>query len=248
MLGELYQPRGLALETAQAVLEVDNPYACNVALGCKNRCKYCYVPGLLRMSRDAPMRFPKKPPVQLVTHQLDFGKLKERPGGVFLCFLTDPFLSCNEPYTELLIEELTLEYEIPVATLSKVGTSLLINVRHGMSIVSLDKYFCREWEPNVASPKIRVACLRDRGFSWVSMEPYPPVAIWRQHLAPLLEEIKFVDLIIFGKWNYDRRANTEAARADYAQNILMLEDFCKSNSIRLHVKSNTLAFAFTGGQ
>lgn len=191
---------------------------------------------------DAPVRFPKKPPAELVSHQLDFKKLPERPGGVFLSFLTDPFAKCNIQQTEGLIETLAFDYEIPVATLSKVGTSQFPSVRHGMTIVSIDRYFSQKWEPNTATPKIRIAALRDRGFSWVSMEPYPPSAIWRQHLMPLLEEIKFVDLIVFGKWNYDRRANTEAARIDYVDNVVVLRDFCKSNSIRLHIKSDTLKF------
>ncbi len=34
MLGELYRPMGKALEHARVVLETEEPYAVNVALGC----------------------------------------------------------------------------------------------------------------------------------------------------------------------------------------------------------------------
>jgi hypothetical protein len=75
------------------------------------------------------------------------------------------------------------------------------------------------------------------------MEPYPPSAIYKQDIKALLEELAFVDLIVFGKWNYDKRATTEEARQEYAENINVLTDFCKSNNIRLHIKSDTLSFA-----
>jgi len=246
-LGELYKPSGLARETAQAVLEVDEPYAVNVALGCSNGCPMCYGPLATRQSREKWMnvRQPKKKPAELVDFQLSFGKLHERLEGVFLSFLTDVFLKENEENTELLIELLYFDWEIHrIATLSKLGTSLFSGVRHGITIVSLDEKFWRKYEPNALHPRKRIKLWEDRGYTWASVEPYPTSAIWKQSLEPLLEELKFVNLIVFGKWNYDKRANTEQARQEYADNIHTAEDFCKSNSIRLHVKSNTLKFAF----
>lgn len=232
----------MALETAQAVFQIENPYACNVALGCENRCGYCYVPKVIRKPKDVEMRLPKEPPATLVTRQLDSGKLQEKPQAVFLSFMTDPFSKRNCLNTEDLIEVLALEREISVATLSKSGLSKFPTVRHGMSIISLDRFFWREWEPNTMRPKMRIANLKAKNSPWVSLEPYPPSDIWRQHLTPLLEELKFVDLIIFGKWNYDHRATTEKAQYDYRSNVSTLRDFCKSNSIRLHIKSDTLRF------
>lgn len=244
MLGELYKPKGLARETAQAVLEVKEPYAVNVALGCENDCDYCYGPLCMKMSREQwrEMRFPKKHPVELVQKQRD--KLPYLPEGVFLSFFTDPLLLVNRVRTEELIDLFLNEWKVPVATSSKVSVSSFSMVKHGMTVVSLDERFWKTYEGNSPSPRYRIEQLsrNDIFYNWFSVEPYPSSAIWKQPIQPLLEELKFADLIVFGKWNYDKRANTEQARKEYAENIHILRDFCKSNHVRLHVKSDTLKF------
>lgn len=245
MLGELYNPQGLALETAQAVLEVEDPMACNVAVGCTNACKYCYVPLWMRKSRERckEVRLPRELPEVLVERQLI--KMKpERPEGVFLCFLTDPFIDVTAPLTQPLVKLLVEDWKVRVATCSKMGTSPFLKVRSGMTIVSADPKFWLEFEPNANSPENRIIELQliDRvgGYTWAALEPYPVSAIWEQNILDLLEQIKFVKLIVFGKWNYDRRATTEEAKAEYLETIETLRDFCKSNHIRLHIKSDTL--------
>jgi len=259
MLGELYRPRGLALETAMAVLETEETqtYACNMAYGCSNNCRYCYVPIFTR--RWTPVcgiRLPKKPPVDLVNHQLKRQRqfhftlqLGAQQLGVFLCFLTDPFLQQLQIESERLIYLLTIGYKIRVATLSKLSSPMFhnVNIRRGTTVVSIDHDFWRQYEPDTIPPLIRISSLKRykskfNDFTWLSMEPYPPSAIHKQRIEDLLEELKFMDLIVFGKWNYDRRARTEEARKEYEDNINILTDFCKSNNIRLHVKSDTLNF------
>lgn len=244
MLGELYKPKGLALETAQAVLEAENVYAVNVAWGCPNGCSYCYGPKVSKQSRQVWMtpRYPKVPPVDLVRRQLERGL---KPDGVFISFETDPFLPGVEDATEELIEMLIFDYDVRVATLSKMGVSCFSGVRHGVSIVSLDEEFWMQHEPRTLRPNLRLSLLEDRGYGWISMEPYPPSAIYKQNFKGFLEYFKdaYVDLIIFGKWNYDSRSRTEEARKEYADNISILTDFCKSNDIRLHIKSDTVKIA-----
>jgi DNA repair photolyase len=254
MLGELYRPHGLALETAKAVLEVEDPWAVNVAWGCSNGCGYCYGPKVGRQSREQWMkvRLPEKSPADLVREQLRRGL---NPEGVFLCFDTDPFLpeiQHRVPYeftTDDFIYMLTREYGIRVATLSKLDVPSLSGTRAGVTIVSLDDDFWRQFEPNTTPPDGRLARLHTRkkefgDYVWVSMEPYPPSSIYKQNFEALLERLKFIDLIVFGKWNYDRRARTEEMRIRYAQNIKTLLSFCRKNKIRLHVKSDTGKWAF----
>jgi len=250
MLGELYKPRGLALETAQVVLQVKDPYACNVAYGCSNQCAYCYVPRFTRRKRceSEKVRLPKKPPVELVRHQLEYQWRFHWKSdlGVFLSFLTDPFLP-EVHGTDDLLYMLTRDYGITAATLSKLQVPGLSGVRAGMTIVSLDEEFMEKYEPNTTPPSARLVSLRTRkrefgDYVWVSMEPYPPSAIYKQDLEDLLKQLKFVDFIVFGKWNYDSRANTEEARREYAVDIETLTDFCKSNNIRYHIKSDTVDF------
>jgi len=260
MLGELYRPRGLALETATAVLETEQVYACNVAFGCSNKCGYCYVNKYTRRRRYAcEVRLPTKPPVELVRHQLEhqwrfhFAKGKKEI-GVFLSFMTDPFLPKLFDATEDLLKMLVFHYGFTVATLSKVQTSVwgtkfpsIEQMRHGITLVSFDEAFWQQFEPKTTRPYNRLVFLKAKkelysGYVWVSMEPYPPSAICKQNLTNLLNELNFVDLIIFGMWNYDKRARTEQARQEYAEDITVLTDFCKSHHIRLHIKSDTLRF------
>ena len=248
MLGELYRPRGLALETAQAVLQTEQVYACNVGYGCSNACLYCYVPKATHRKRYdcIQVRLPQKPLVDLVRHQIETQWRFHWTSrlGVFLSFLTDPFLPQVKESTEHLIAYL-LDLGVTIATLSKLATSYYYS-QHGMTVVSLDHDFWREFEPNTLEPQARIAALEDckgeKEDVWVSMEPYPPSAIHKQRIEDLLEELSFIDLIVFGKWNYDPRARTEQARQEYAGNIEVLTDLCKSNNIRLHVKSDTLNF------
>lgn len=243
-LGELYKPTGLALEQAQAALEIKNPWAMNVAWGCTNKCGYCYLQKtpLIGHKKIAFMRFPKEDPVRLVARQLD----KDiDPEGVFLCFGTDPFLPQNRGAAERLIT-LLLNQGVEVTTSSKMGISDHLGVRHGMTILSLDDIFCKRWEPNTPLPKFRVRKLRrghDRGdFTWGSIEPCPPPTIWEQDIAGLLDAISFVDLIIMGRWRYDKRASTEEARRAYVQIFAEVAEFCKRHGIEFHPKSETLDF------
>ena len=243
-LGELYKPSGLAREQAQAVLEVEKPYAVNVAWGCSNKCLYCYGPLVGRQSRETwkIVRHPKKDSVELVRKQLAKGI---DPQGVFISFETDPFLEENRQTTEPLIG-LLLEQGIRVATSSKVGASKHRGVRHGMTVVSLDEEFCTKWEPNAPSPELRIKELRkchDRGDStWFSLEPCPPPTIWEQDIKELLRAISFANLIIKGRWQYDKRASSEEAKKAYVRIMGEVADFCKSRKIRLHIKSETKEF------
>lgn len=245
-LGELHHPKGLALEQAQQVLELKNPHAVNVALGCRGGCTYCYGPrASFRGGKWGDVRLPKTPPISLVKKQLDGGLLIE---GVFISFLTDPYLPEVRSNTEGLISYLT-EQGIRTATSSKIDVSNQLENRSGMTIISPYKEFSVEYEPNVMSPQKRIAVLKgvsDRGqYTWVSLEPCPVKAIYPYKMKDLhdfWESLKFVDFIIMGKWNYDRRASTEEAREEYSMIIGEFEDFCENNKIRFHIKSDTLKF------
>jgi len=240
MLGELYRPKGPALETAQQVLEIKQPFACNVAWGCSNCCKYpCYN----AWRTKGKVRLPRYPPLALVGKQVANGLM---PEGVFSSFGTDPFLPSVELSTRDLVNFL-LAKGIKVATLTKmVPYCWSLKVRFGITIVSLDEQFRKTFEPNTSSIKERLKLLHlahiYHGYTWASLEPYPPPAIWKQDLRNLLNAISFVDFMIFGKWNYDKRANTHEAREFYRSTLPEFEDFCKAHRIRYWVKSGTRKF------
>lgn len=244
MLGELYRPSGKALEHARVVLETDDVYAVNVALGCTVGCGYCYGPLSTWQSREnwRQVRYPKKNPVDLITKQFDKGL---DPTGVFISFLTDPLLPRVRESTEE-VAWLLLDKDIQVATSSKIDLASVDGVRHGMTIVSLDDKFSIKEEGYAPSPKSRVKKLKDAHecgeYTWVSLEPCPCPGIWKQDLHKLLEELCFVDLMIIGKWNYDKRASTTEAREYYQGAVDVFRDFCTDHSIRHYVKSGTLKF------
>jgi DNA repair photolyase len=240
-LGELYIPTGKARETAAQVLEVSHPMAVNIAYGCTNCCAYpCYIPYI----EPGKMRFPKISPQVQILKQLD--EMKERPEGVFLSFATDPFLKENWEETVKVLHMLTMEQNIPAATLSKKAMSSYKGVRHGMTIVSLDNQFAAKYEKNAAMPTERLNLLRianrNDEYTWISMEPYPTPEKVRQNICHFLEALNFVDFMIFGKWNYDATTSTPEAKAFYQDAVAEFRDFCKSHGIRHYVKKETLNF------
>jgi len=248
-LGKLYVPKGEAYETAHQVLQKEKVYACNVAMGCSNACKYCYVGKATRgrVTRGS-MEFPAEYPHVMVHNQLERGL---KPEGVFLSFLTDPFLPCNTENTIKLVN-LLRESDIEVAVLTKLYPypQYLKDIKYGMTFITYDKDFWREYEPNTLSPHIRWQILFDIHrwgyYTWLSLEPVPPPSILHHNLIEELETFLFVDFIIFGKWNYDKRANTGLARQYYKRTINEFIDFCKTYGIRYHIKKKTMEFAFGG--
>lgn len=233
MLGELYKPGGKALETARKVLEIENPMAVNVALGCPNGCFYCHGPRSCYKSDWTNERLPKQNPLDLVKGQ------NLNPEGVFLSFATDPFVRENKKNT---IDVLTffIKKNIPTATLSKVDVAPIKGNRNGMTVVSLDRKFNQTWEPKAPLSIERVRKLRDKHdegeYTWLSCEPYPCPAIWEQDLIELLDAINFVDFIIFGKWNYNRLASTKEAKAFYGEKATEFKTYCEANKIRYWIK------------
>ncbi|MBA7688250.1 hypothetical protein ES703_96729 [subsurface metagenome] len=244
MLGELYRPSGKALEHAQAVLEIDDVYAVNVAYGCSMGCSYCYGPKSTYQSRESwhEIRYPKEKSLDLVRRQLEKGL---RPEGVFISFLTEPLLPGVRDSTEELAWFL-VDQGIRVAVSSKSGIALVAGVRHGMTVVSMDPEFTRRFEGSNPEPRMRVETLsvmHDSGeYTWASLEPLPCPEIWQQDVLELLRELQFVDFLILGKWNYDRRADTPEAREYYRSAVSTFRDFCVEHGIRHHVKTDTLRF------
>lgn len=247
MLGQLYKPKGMALQTAQEVLEDHFPMAINMARGCTNRCKYCYGSQYDEFGnkRKGEITFPKQSPTKMAEEQWEKGI---RPKAVFMSFITDPFLECNRRETELLIG-FFLRNNVKVATLSKVGISIYNDkdLRTGMTIISPDETFTEMIEPHALSSFQRIESLKARrsrnGYVWVSMEPFPTPAYWKadqlKYLQTLLEALEFVDFIIFGKLNYDIRGKD---RTFYMKAVRVFEEFCIEHGIRYAVKPGTLRY------
>lgn len=246
MLGELYHPRGAALETAQQVLEVDTPMACNIALGCSNKCSYCFGNKSPRgyFKKVEGLKQPTKSPVELVTRQLDNGL---NPHGIFLSFLTDILIPQNVQNTFDLLE-LLVEQNIRTATLSKLQIrppSYANKIRWGTTVVSIDDDFYHIYEQGTYThPLERIKFLKHLHnggvYTWILMEPYPTPILHPQKIEKVLKKIDFVDFIIFGKWNYEPKAYNPNF---YKQTMDTFTRYCIETGIRHHIKSGTMKHA-----
>jgi DNA repair photolyase len=100
-------------------------------------------------------------------------------------------------------------------------------------------------EPNSApyTERInRLKFLKDKGCqTWVSIEPYPTPNIIDQDLSDILEKIKFVDRIIFGRLNYNTTVSSYKGSKDFFNRMSELViNFCAKNAINYHIKEGTV--------
>jgi DNA repair photolyase len=182
-------------------------------------------------------------------------KLKDKIKVVHLCFTTDPFMYKQREVTDLtlkIIERLNQD-NIRCTVLTKgIYPRELIDVdRYGsnneysITLVSLNKNFKRNYEPGAAPYKERIKALKylhEHGLrTWVSMEPYPTPNLVKQDIGEILEEISFVDKIIFGKLNYNVKVSAwEDNKNFYEEQARRVIDFCRQRGIEYHIKYGTM--------
>lgn len=192
---------------------------------------------------------------------------------VHLCFMSDPFMYDSDKkdlipeireMTLKIIEKLNKE-GIKVTTLTKgfYPDEILDKKRflqaneYGITLVSLNENFKKEYEPFSAPYEKRIESLKklaNAGLkTWVSMEPYPTPQLPRlketkaENIDEILNKIKFVKKIVFGKLNYSRLnyyngnyspiwGNSDDFYKKMAQKVI---DFCKKNNIKYHIKEGT---------
>ena len=182
-------------------------------------------------------------------------RYKDQIKFVHLCFMTDPFMYRYPEVKDMtlrIIEKLNGS-GIKCTVLTKgVYPKTLINKEkysrvneYGITLVSLNNKFKEEYEPYSANYLARIKALKylhDRGLkTWVSIEPYPtPNLDKNQDLLGLLNKIRFVDRIIFGKLNYNvvstSYKNNESFYEGCANQVI---EFCEKNNIDYHVKCGT---------
>ncbi len=234
-------------------------FCLNHVEGCSHGCKYpCYAYmmkkrcGIVKTYED--WRKPKIVANALELLDKEIVKYKNRIKYVHMCFSTDPFMYNQKEVGDLsldIIDKLN-QNGIRCTVLTK-GTypreiaarnGLSLNNEYGITLVSLDEGFRREFEPNTASFKDRIRALRylyDKGFkTWISMEPYPTPNLIKQDLKELLEAVAFVDKIIFGRLNYSVKSSEfKYTKEFYNSQALTVIKFCKRNRISYYIKEGT---------
>jgi len=161
----------------------------------------------------------------------------------------------------LKIIELLNQNDIRVTTLTKgIYPDEIVDKRrflqsneYGITLVSLNGVFKRNFEPFSAPYKLRIDSLKkladNRLNTWVSLEPYPTPELdnTAEDIDKILDNISFVKKIIFGKLNYRRLANYNSNNSlnwknnndFYTEIAEKVIKFCNKNNIKYHIKTGT---------
>lgn len=233
-------------------------FTINHVLGCAHGCKYPCFAFLLKKRFGEVTDFNDWCQPKIVANALELldreiPRLKDKIKFVHLCFATDPFMFGFDGIATLSIDIIGKlnEYGIPCSVLTKgILPAQLATFddknEYGITLVSLSDDFRKQFEPNAAPINERLAalkCLHDSGSkTWVSIEPYPTPNIFEQDLEELLDAVRFVDKIVFGKWNYNNAAaqypNAENFYNTCAQEVI---DFCYLHDIDCYIKKGTVS-------
>lgn len=232
-------------------------YTMNHVLGCFHGCKYpCYA--YLMAKRFGKVKsYEEWCQPKLVINTMDLldreiPKLKEKIKSVQLCFTTDPFM---ENYPEVCkmslkaIEKLNdADIQCNILTKGKLPIELKNFSKkneYGITLVSLDEKYRKEYEPNSLPYNKRISSLKKlheaKCKTWVSIEPYPTPNIIEQNLITILDKIKFVDKIIFGRTHYNKIISEyKEYKEFYNIEAKKVIEFCEENNIMYHIKNGTL--------
>lgn len=227
--------------------------------GCSHGCMYpCYAM-LIKEKSGAIKDYEDWIRPKIVSNALELldaelRRKRKKPQSVHLCFSTDPFMHGYAEVTEgsLKIIEKLNSCGIPCSTLSKgvhpadklTGEGFSKDNSHGITVVSIDEGFRREFEPGAAPIKDRIDALRKlsgQGLStYICMEPYPTPNIFKQDLKKILEAVSFADEIIFGRLNYNPSAKGFKHHKEFYQSQAQtVRKFCNSRKINCMVMRDT---------
>lgn len=206
----IYEPKGAAREYA--------PLALNLYLGCSHRCRYCYVPSVLRKDRAVwEVTPPKRRALEFdLAREASALRRSETYGPVFMCFMCDPYQEIEAKYelTRAAIQILTCEgHGQSVRILTKAGMLAQRDFdllrRDCRSEFGVTLTFCRDiaasrhWEPGAALPWQRIENLKAAKAAgirtWVSLEPV--LDSW-ETLTAISWAAPYTDKFYLGKLNH----------------------------------------------
>lgn len=231
-------------------------YSLNHVEGCSHGCLYpCYAMMMAKrfgkIESYDDWRSPKivENAVDLLNEEIK--KYRKKISSVHLCFSTDPFMYGHKEIQELSLKLISMlnEQDVKCTVLTKgilppELTSLSKRNEYGITLVSLSETFRKKYEPYAAQYKERIESLdymHTKGFkTWVSIEPYPTPNIVKQDFQLILNAISFVDKIIFGRLNYNKKVHQFRGYQQYYDALSeTVVNFCKKIEKEYHIKKGT---------
>lgn len=232
-------------------------YTMNHAQGCTHGCKFpCYA--FLMKKRFGQIKdYEEWLEPCLVSNTLELldreiPRLRDKIQSVQLCFTTDPFMNGYPEVGAMSIAAIRKlnNAGIRCTTLTKGILPLELaqlspENEHGITLISLDESYREKMEPGAAPYADRLAALRalhDAGCrTWVSIEPYPTPNLIEQDLQNILDAVRFVDKIIFGRTNYCKEVSAyKQHKSFYNRLAAQVTEFCEQHGIQYHIKEKTI--------
>lgn len=232
-------------------------YTINHVLGCSHGCKYpCYAYMMAKrfgkVSSYEDWITPKIASNALDILDKEIPRYKNKIKSVQLCFTTDPFMCGYSEIGEMsmqIIEKLNLA-NIKCTVLTKGLLPIELSQfselnEYGITLISLNEDYRKRVEPYAAPYVDRLQALKalhDNGCkTWISMEPYPTPNLVEQSLEELLDNVKFVDRLIFGRANYNADISAyKDHRSFYNRQAHKVMEFCENYKIICHIKDGTI--------
>ncbi|MEI8244603.1 MAG: radical SAM protein [Lentisphaerota bacterium] len=199
----VYEPKGAAKEYADL--------ACNLYTSCIHGCRYCYVPGCVRKSREE-FSFELsivKDCVKKFEH--DAKILAGDSREILFSFTSDHYQTFDSAALMERIYMIAEENNLRVSVLTKAGFRAVPHFKYfkrngwklGSTICFADEHNREFWEPGAPSIFSRIEAVKQAHamgiYTWVSIEPviYPRCAF------EVIEELRgHVDLWKIGKINH----------------------------------------------
>ena len=232
-------------------------YTMNHVQGCAHGCKFpCYA--FLMKKRFGQIKdYEEWLEPCLVSNTLELldreiPRLRDKIQSVQLCFATDPFMNGYPEVGAMSIAAIRKlnNAGIRCTTLTKGILPLELaqlspENEHGITLISLDESYREKMEPGAAPYADRLAALRalhDAGCrTWVSIEPYPTPNLIEQDLQNILDAVRFVDKIIFGRTNYCKEVSAyKQHKSFYNRLAAQVTEFCEQHGIQYHIKEKTI--------
>jgi len=233
-------------------------YTMNHIQGCAHGCKFpCYA-FLMKKRFGKVADYDEWLEPYLVSNTLELldreiPRLKNKITSVQLCFSTDPFMYGYDEIAKMTIAS--------IRKLNAAGIKCMVLTKgilplelvklspqneYGITLISMDENYRQRVEPFAAPYSDRLDALKalhDAGCkTWVSMEPYPTPNLIEQDLRTLLENIAFVDRIIFGRTNYSKEVSSfQNHKQFYNECAQQVIEFCEAKSIDYHIKNKTIS-------